>query len=71
MMLNVWHLKVSSFPQFVYFPIFIIFFLNCADIAEDSIIKKKNHLVRTNFQTSKWFKLHGSTTILNEFMRIN
>ena len=41
-MLNVWHLKVSSFSQFVYFPIFTIFFLNCPDIAEDSIIKKKS-----------------------------
>ena len=39
-MLNI---SVSDFQQFGYYPLFIIFFLNCADIAKDPIIEKASN----------------------------
>ena len=38
--ISVWHLNVLDFQEFEYFPLFIFFFLNFADIARYPIIQK-------------------------------
>ena len=60
MMLNISirHFNVSNFQQFWYFPLSIIFSLNCTEIAKDPIIRKIIEQIRTYSQTPRGFELH-------------